>query len=191
MAIGLARAGITPNVVTIAGTVGILAVCLLVVPRGHIFLALWLILLCAFADLIDGVLARYTGLTSKWGAFLDSVCDRVADGAIFGSSAYYFATQHQYSLSAAAVCCLVTGGVVPYAKAKAESLGLRCDLGVAGRAERLIVIGVGGLFYAADIPIALEIGLWALSALAVFTIGQRCYTVWRQVKDQQAKQSPG
>ena len=116
-----------------------------------------------------------------WGAFLDSTMDRVADGAIFGSLAYWLATQHRYSAVAGTIICVVAGSIVSYAKARAESLGFRCDVGFAGRAERLILLGVGGLVATTTgFDIAIDIAVWTLAVLAVFTIGQRCYVVMRQ-----------
>ncbi len=183
-AAGLARLGVTPNMVTLAGTVGIVVVCCTLVPRGYVFWSVLALGLLALTDLLDGAIARYTGRTSTWGAFLDSVCDRIADGAIFGSFAYLLATQHRFSTAAGAIACVVTGAVVSYTKAKAESLGFSCNLGLAGRAERLILAGIGALLSSAGLEFALDIAVWLLTALALFTIAQRCFTVWQQARDQ-------
>ncbi|MGH3544661.1 MAG: phosphatidylinositol phosphate synthase [Mycobacteriales bacterium] len=183
LAAGLARLGVTPNMVTLTGTIGVVVVCCTLVPRGYVFWSLWALVALTLLDLLDGAIARHTGRTSVWGAFLDSVCDRIADGAIFGSLAYLLATQHRYSAVAGAIACMATGAVVPYAKAKAESLGLRCDLGFAGRAERLILLGVAGLLVSAGIDVAFDVVVWTLTALATLTIAQRGFAVWKQARD--------
>lgn len=186
-AVGLARLGVTPNMVTLTGTVGIVIVSCTLIPRGYIFWSVWALLLLALMDLLDGAIARHTGRTGAWGAFLDSVCDRIADGAIFGSLAYLLASQQRYVAAAGAIACLVTGSIVPYAKAKAESLGYSCNLGFAGRAERLILLGVAGLLASAGVDLALEVVVWLLTLLAVFTIAQRGFAVWQQVRRQSAQ----
>lgn len=182
-AVALARLGVTPNMVTIAGAVGVVVVSCTLIPRGYIFWSVWALVALTLLDLLDGAIARETGRTSRWGAFLDSVCDRIADGAIFGALAYLLATQQRYSAAAGAIACVVTGAVVSYTKAKAESLGFRCDLGFAGRAERLIMLGVASLFVSAGVDVAFDVVVWLLTVLAVFTIGQRFFTVWQQSRD--------
>ena len=189
-AVGLARLGVTPNMVTVAGTAGIVVVCCTLVPRGYIFWSVWALVLLTLTDLLDGAIARHTGRASAWGAFLDSVCDRIADGAIFGSLAYLLATQHRYGAMAGAIACLVTGSIVPYTKAEAESLGYNCNLGFAGRAERLILLGIGGLLASAGIELAFDVVVWLLTALALFTIAQRGYTVWQQIRRESAQLAP-
>lgn len=183
LAVRLARIGVTPNMVTVAGTVGIVVVCCTLIPWGYAFWAVWALTVCTLTDLLDGAIARYTGTTSKWGAFLDSVSDRIADGAIFGSLAYLMATEHKYAAAAGAIACVITGSVVSYTKAKAESLGFSCNLGFAGRAERLILIAIAALLWSAGVSMALDVAVWLLTALAAFTIGQRCFAVWQQSRE--------
>jgi CDP-diacylglycerol--glycerol-3-phosphate 3-phosphatidyltransferase len=125
-------------------------------------------------------MARQQGRQGKFGAFLDSTMDRVADGAIFGSVAYWLGTQHRQAAAAAALICLVAGQVVSYAKARAEGLGMTANVGVAERAERLILIGVGGLAAGLFWKYALDVALWLLAVLSVITIVQRVLTVRRQ-----------
>ncbi len=181
---GLLRAGVSPNAVTVAGTVGVLAGAV-VATRGHLVLATVIITLSAFTDLIDGAMARRLAAQSgrppnKFGAFLDSTMDRVADGAIFGAAAYWFAVSGQRVAFVGALVCLVLGQVVSYAKARAEGLGMTANVGVAERAERLILIGVGALLQGAGVPYALAVVLWLLAILSVVTIGQRMTAVYRQ-----------
>jgi CDP-diacylglycerol--glycerol-3-phosphate 3-phosphatidyltransferase len=179
-AAALLRAGITPNAVTVAGTVGVLIGALGFATRGHLFIALVVITVSCLTDMLDGSMARQRGITNKFGALLDSAMDRVADGAIFGSVAFYYATQHQPRLVAAALLCLLTGQVVSYVKARAEGLGFTCNVGIIERAERLIGIGIGGLLWTFGVPYGLEVVMWLLGALSIVTIGQRIATVYRQ-----------
>ncbi|MER7276012.1 phosphatidylinositol phosphate synthase [Dactylosporangium sp. NPDC000244] len=180
VAAALLRAGITPNAVTVIGTLGVLVGAFGFAARGHLFIALVIITVSCFTDLIDGSMARQRGITNKFGALLDSSMDRIADGAIFGSVAYWYATQHEPRVVAAALLCLLTGQVVSYVKARAEGLGFTCNVGIIERPERLIGIGVGGLLWTFGVPFGLEIVMWLLAALSIVTIGQRIGTVYRQ-----------
>jgi CDP-diacylglycerol---glycerol-3-phosphate 3-phosphatidyltransferase len=180
VAAALLRLGVTPNAVTVVGTLGVLVGALGWATRGHLFTALVIITVSCFTDMIDGSMARQRGITNKFGALLDSSMDRIADGAIFGAVAYWYATQHQPRVVAAALLCLLTGQVVSYVKARAEGLGFTCNVGIIERAERLIGIGVGGLLWTFHVPYGLEIVMWLLGALSIVTIGQRIGTVYRQ-----------
>jgi len=176
----LARAGVSPDVVTVAGTVGVLIGSLGFVARGELLIGTLIVTISVLTDMLDGAIARARGTSSKWGAFLDSTMDRIADGAAFGSLAFWLAIEGRKSAAAAALLCLVAGVIVSYAKARAEGLGLRCDVGIAERSERLIIAGVGALLEIAGVPYGLEVVLWLLTALAVFTVGQRVHVVWQQ-----------
>ncbi|WP_426505979.1 phosphatidylinositol phosphate synthase [Dactylosporangium sp. McL0621] len=180
VAAALLRAGVTPNAVTVIGTVGVLVGAFGFATRGHLFIALVIITVSCFTDLIDGSMARQRGITNKFGALLDSAMDRIADGAIFGSVAYYYATQHEPRLVAAALLCLLTGQVVSYVKARAEGLGFTCNVGIIERPERLVGIGIGGVLWTVGVPYGLEIVMWLLGALSIVTIGQRIGTVYQQ-----------
>ena len=106
--------------------------------------------------------------------------DRVSDGAIFGSVAYYLGTQGRHWAMAAALLCLVAGQVVSYVKARAEGLGFTANVGLAERTERLILVGVGGLGAGVGLWWVLDAALWVLVVLSVITVGQRLTTVYRQ-----------
>jgi Phosphatidylglycerophosphate synthase len=136
--------------------------------------------LSAFTDLIDGAMARQLGRSRKFGAFLDSTMDRIADGAVFGSVAYYFAVQQRHWTLVAALICLVSGQLVSYVRARAEGLGLTAKVGVAERAERLILLGLGGLASGFGLRYGMDAALWLLAALSLITIGQRIVHVYRQ-----------
>src|SRR6476660_8728991 len=143
----LLRAGVSPDAVTVAGTVGVLVGALGFATRGHLLIALVIVTISALTDLIDGTMARIRGVTSRWGALLDSSMDRVADAAIFGSLVYWLGVTGQQASAVAALLCLVLGQLVSYVKARAEGLGFTANVGIAERPERLILIGVGGLLY--------------------------------------------
>ncbi|MEW2375213.1 phosphatidylinositol phosphate synthase [Micromonospora sp. DT178] len=178
----LLRAGVTPNAVTVAGTLGVLVGALGFGARGHLVAGALIVTFFALTDLLDGTMARMSGGATKFGAFLDSSMDRVADSAVFGAVAYWLATQHQYSGVAAALLCLAAGGLVSYVKARAEGLGMTCNVGIAERTERLLIVGVGGLLTGVGVDPALEIALWLLAAVSIFTVGQRMAHVYRQAQ---------
>lgn len=172
----LAATPLTPNMLTIGGASGVVTGALWLFPTGHLFAGTIVCTVFALMDMLDGLLARARGTSGKFGAFLDSTLDRVADAAIFAGLAIWLVTKgHDRQLAAVALFCLVTGGLISYAKARAESLGLRCDVGIAERTERLLIglvaIGLTGL----GVPFVLAIGLWALAGLNVITVAQRVH----------------
>lgn len=178
----LLRIGVKPDWVTITGTLGVSFGALWFYPRGQFFVGTLFITVFVFSDLMDGYMARSSGQSSRWGSFLDSTLDRLADGAIFGGLALWYAGRGDSQMyTALAVACLLLGAVTSYARAKAESLGLQAKVGIAERADRLVVIlvmtGLSGLL---DLPILREIALWALAAASGITVIQRMATVHRQ-----------
>jgi CDP-diacylglycerol---glycerol-3-phosphate 3-phosphatidyltransferase len=174
----LARTPLTPNMLTVIGAVGVTAGALTLFPTGHLFVGTVICTVFVLTDMLDGALARITGSSGVFGAFLDSTLDRVADSAVFAGIAIWLAgAGHDRPLALVALFCLVTGGLVSYAKARAEGLGLRCDVGIAERTERLLIglvaIGLAGL----GVPYVLPAGLWILAVLSAITFGQRVYAV--------------
>lgn len=180
----LLKLGVTPNAVTVTGTIGVLIGAIGFGARGHLIIAVVIVTLCALTDMLDGTMARMRGRAGKFGAFLDSTLDRVADAAIFGSVAYWLLGQGRHEAVAAALICLATGQVVSYAKARAEGLGMTANVGIAERAERLVLVGLGGLLTGLGVTYAIDVALWILAVLSVITVGQRMATVYRQ--DRQA-----
>ncbi len=179
----LARTPITPNAITVIGTVGVAGAALALFPLGEMFPGAFTCTIFVFLDMLDGVLARMKGTTGTWGAFLDSTLDRVADAGIFAGLVLWFAQGgHNPLLAAVCLYCLVTGNMVSYVKARAQSLGLRCDVGLIERPERMIIslvaVGVSGL----GVPYILNIGLWALAAGSTFTFGQRMHAVYKEAQ---------
>lgn len=178
----LLRLHISPDAVTLFGTFSVVAVALVCLPQGWFVAAVLIILVLAMSDLLDGTMARLSGTSGPWGNFLDSTLDRVADGAIFGGLALYGAFHDQPWITAAAVFALVVGQVTPFAKAGAEAVGATANVGIAERAERLILIGIAVLLAGLGVPYVLPAMLWLLGILGVVTIVQRVVTVRRQLR---------
>src|SRR6516165_6104110 len=173
----LARTPVTPNALTITGTAGMTAGALWLFPTGHLFAGTLVCTGFVLTDMLDGVLARVKGTSGAWGAFLDSTLDRVADAAVFAGLTIWLARTGQRPLALVALFCLVAGGLVSYAKARAEGLGLRCDVGLAERTERLLIALVAAGLSGLGVPFVLAIGLWSLAVLSTITFGQRVLAV--------------
>jgi CDP-diacylglycerol--glycerol-3-phosphate 3-phosphatidyltransferase len=177
----LVRHGVSPDAVTAVGTLGVVAGALFFFPRGQLFWGTMVITFFVLADLLDGVVARLGGgQGSRWGAFLDSTLDRVADAAIFSGLVFYFVLSDQRVLAGVALFCLVAGALVSYAKARAEGLGMSGDVGLAERTERLVTALVAAGLDGLGVPYVLAWGLWLLAAASAFTVGQRVLHVYRQ-----------
>ena len=178
----LIRLKVSPDAVTLVGTIGVCVGALAFFPRGHLLTGAVFITCFVFSDLVDGAMARKTGRSSSFGAFLDSTLDRIGDGAIFGGLALYFAGPGDSRLYLwLSMICVVMGSVTSYARARAESLGYTAQVGIAERADRLVAIlvmtGLGAIF---DLPILMHVTLWALAAASTITVGQRIWTVRQQ-----------
>ena len=167
------RLGVSPDVVTLAGTVATCAAALICFPEQRWFLGALLIAFFVSFDLLDGTMARMSGRSGPWGAFLDSTLDRVADGAIFGGMLLGFANLGDLRTATAALACLVGGAVVSYAKARAESINVECNVGIAERAERVMLALGAAALYGLSVPYVLPAALWILAVLSWVTVGQR------------------
>ena len=181
IASSLVKAGVSPDTVTIVGTVGVSLSALIFFPGGHFIAGVLIIMLFIFSDMIDGAMARMSGRSGPWGAFLDSTLDRVADGFVFGSILIWAARSQSNWTVAAALICLVGGALISYAKARAEGLGLDCNVGIAERTERLILILLAAFVAGFGVPYVLPAALWLLAALTVVTVYQRIAHVRRQI----------
>ena len=170
----LLRIGVTPNAVTVAGTVGAVAGALILGARGYLVAGALVGTFFALTDVLDGTMARIRGGTAKFGALLDSSMDRIADASVFGAVIYYlYGQDNPYNGMVAAVICLAAGQVVSYVKARAQSLGLDADVGIAERLERLVIVGVGGLISGFGADWCLPAALWFLAVLSIVTVFQR------------------
>jgi CDP-diacylglycerol---glycerol-3-phosphate 3-phosphatidyltransferase len=187
----LAGLGITPNAITVVGTVGVVAGALVFFTQGWWFTGTLVIWAFVMFDMIDGAVARAGGLVTPFGGVLDSTCDRVADAAIFGALAWYFARHEQKWLLLAALLCLVLGSLTSYIRARAEAAGLTATVGIAERAERVIIVligtGLSGDFL--GVPYVQAVALWLLVAGSTITVGQRLATVRQQSKAQPQQQT--
>ena len=167
------RIGITANAVTWVGAIGVLLSSLFFYPRGDFLRGTAIIALFALSDLFDGAMARISKVgASRWGGFLDSTIDRITDSAILIGLAL-FLIRNDDKLAIVVLIALVTGMLVPYIRAKAESFSIPCSGGIAERTERLIIslcaIALDGL----GVPYVLSIGIWLLALLAFITVVQR------------------
>lgn len=175
------RTGVSPDVVTVAGTLGVVAGALAFFPRGMFFTGTAIVFFSVLTDLLDGAMARRLGRSSRFGAWLDSTCDRVADAAVFGGLLLWFTGDGASDvLAAVTLFCLVSGSVISYAKARAEGLGMTCDVGLAERAERLILVLLGTLLAGLGLDVALPVALWLLALASAVTVVQRLVEVRRQ-----------
>ena len=155
--------------------------CAVVIASGHLLIGLFLLILAAVPDLLDGAVAKATGTASVRGAFFDSVSDRVTDSLILGGVAWHLASAHHAHWAVLPLAVLAVSNLISYERAKAESLGLVAKGGLMERAERIIVLCIGLLFPVVLIPV-----LWLMLGLTTVTAVQRFVKVWRQAPGPQA-----
>lgn len=176
------KMGLTPNIVTIVGTIVTIAISVILIPLDHLFAAALLSGLFAAFDMLDGTMARLTTGGSNFGATLDASCDRITDGALFAAIAYwmvYVDSAHPINFAACMVV-LVSSQVISYVKARGEASGFKMIGGLVERPERLI-LGLGGVgLEGLGVPYALEVALWLLAVGSIFTIYQRMRQAARQ-----------
>lgn len=179
----LLKLGVSPDAITVLGTVGVCVGGLFFFPQGRLFAGVLVIMVFALSDMLDGSMARMSGRSGPWGAFLDSSLDRIADAAIFGGLVLWFLGDgDDTTLGALALYCLVGAALVSYVRARAEGLGLRAAGGIAERTERIVLVltvtGLAGL----GVPYVLPIGLWLLAAAITVTVVQRILAVRGQTR---------
>src|SRR3954462_14928199 len=176
----LARAGVTPDMVTLTGTLGSIAGAVFLIGTGHLFWGAFTVTLLVLLDLLDGALARARGGGSLFGAVLDSTGDRAADAAIFGALVWWYSGAGDNRLLVLlALVCLVLGVLTSYVKARAEGVGLTCDVGIVERLERLLLVLFGTGLSGLGVPYALHVALWLLVAGSAVTVAQRTLAVRR------------
>ena len=178
----LLRMGVSPDAVTIGGTLVVVTTALWAFPTGHLLLGTLIITVFVLTDSLDGVMARQAGRSGPWGAFLDSTMDRFGDGAIFAGLVLWFTAGGDDRLTAVlALACLILGSVVPYARARAEGLGMTASGGIAERADRLVLVLVATAVVGMGAPtVVLTIVLALLAVASAVTIVQRMSKVYRQ-----------
>jgi CDP-diacylglycerol--glycerol-3-phosphate 3-phosphatidyltransferase len=177
------RAGLTPNSVTILGALGLIISAAYFYSNEQYFVGTLVVTFFVLSDLFDGAMARISekGATS-WGGFLDSTIDRVTDSAIVISLALPL-IRNDDVLAYPAIVALVTGVLIPYIRAKAESFDIACSVGITERTERLIIILVAVGFHGLGVPYILAIGIWSLAVLGLVTVLQRLQVVRKGLAD--------
>lgn len=179
---GLLRMGLTPNVVTIVGAGGVVASAFYFYTSSRFSIGSLFVAIFVLSDLFDGTMARISEKgSSPWGGFLDSTIDRITDASIIVALLIGL-SKSQDPLIPVVLVALVTGILVPYIRAKAESMDIACSGGLAERTERLAIaifcIGLEGL----KVPYALAIGMWLLAILGAVTVVQRILIVRNAVR---------
>lgn len=181
----LLRLGVHPNAVTLIGTAGVVFGACFFFPQGGTML-FWGVIFIAFfvvTDMLDGTMARLSGKESRLGAYLDSTLDRVADAAIFGALVWTFRIDEP-ATAMAALLCLTLGSFVPYARARAEGLGVDAKGGLAERSDRLILGLVATALVGLGLPLwILTVTLYVLAVLAAITVVQRTMAVVHATRD--------
>ncbi|MBI3688957.1 MAG: CDP-alcohol phosphatidyltransferase family protein [Actinobacteria bacterium] len=180
----LVRVGVTADLVTVVGTVGAVGGSLACYARGAFFTGTLVIWFFVMLDMVDGAVARASGRISPFGAVLDSTGDRIADAAVFGALAWwFFGAGHSRPMALASLLCLVFGALTSYVRARAEGLGMVCTVGIAERAERLIIVLLGTGLDGLGVPYVQAVAVWLLVGLSAITVGQRLAAAYRQSAD--------
>jgi len=175
----LARTPITPNALTCIGFFISVGAAVLIIT-GHLFAAGFVVLFTGFFDSLDGALARYTNRTTRFGAALDSILDRVSEAVLLLGILVVFAVEQSFGPTLLVCVTLLGSLLVSYVRARAEALDVECEVGFFTRTERVIVLGLGLLLSSIDYAL-----ITALAIIAVFsfiTVGQRVHHIWRQTK---------
>lgn len=178
----LLKMGITPDMMTIFGTTIVVLGSWLLLAQGKLVAALFIIGLALLTDLLDGTMARISDRgASVWGNFLDSTLDRISDASVLLGLSYYLYKVND-SLFIVSMITIAVSALVPYARAKAESLNIECQGGFAERSERLLLLGFFGILHIVGISWALDLGVWILLILSSYTVYQRMAIVWKATR---------
>ncbi len=171
----LASWGVHPNLVTFIGLLVTLMVPFSILQEQWVSAGLWL-LFAGFFDVLDGALARNKGLKGPFGAFWDSTLDRLSEAVVFaGFLLYYYQHQNSRALLLAFVVCILSF-MVSYTRARAEGLGIQCEVGILPRPGRVILLALG--FFFARPTLALGV----VGVLSFVTVLQRIYCVWNETQ---------
>ncbi|MCM6774616.1 CDP-alcohol phosphatidyltransferase family protein [Nocardia sp. CDC159] len=195
----LVSTGLTPDAMTLIGTAASITAAVTLFPTDHLFWGTMVIWLFVMFDMLDGAMARARGGGTKYGAVLDATCDRVADGAIFGSLAWWAVyNEHSKQLFLATLIVLVTSQVISYAKARAEASGLSADGGLIERPDRLVIVlvgagftGIGGHWGIEWLTYAVYVAMYILAVLSIVTVFQRVLAVRNSVGARDVITPPG
>jgi CDP-diacylglycerol--glycerol-3-phosphate 3-phosphatidyltransferase len=176
----LAKTPLTPNTITWIGFVVTVGAGVLIVT-GHLFAAGFVVLAAGFFDILDGALARHTNRVTRFGGVLDSTLDRLAEAVILIGLLVVYARDKAVAEVALVGATLIGSQLVSYVRARAEGLGLKCEIGIFTRAERVVVLVLGLLLSQFDY--ALIIALAIIMVFSYVTLGQRLFYVWQQTKN--------
>jgi CDP-diacylglycerol--glycerol-3-phosphate 3-phosphatidyltransferase len=179
VAVLLLRIGVTPNGMTLVGSLGTSVMALWLWPQGEYFWGTMGVIAFVFSDLLDGTMARISKKSSLWGAFFDSTIDRVVDVALIGALLLSLLKTDD-RLALVAFVALIGGFLVSYVKARAQALSFTCDGGFAERAERVIILLTAVGFAGLGVPYILAVGVWVLAVSSLATFVFRVYQVWKQ-----------
>jgi CDP-diacylglycerol--glycerol-3-phosphate 3-phosphatidyltransferase len=172
----LSKKGITPNALTLIN-LALNVVAAYVIATGHFLLGGVLVLVAGLFDLFDGALARFTRQTTRFGAILDSVADRISEAAILCGLLIWYIPQEEVSREIVLIFVVLIGSfLVSYIRARAEGLGWQCQVGLFTRAERVIVLAIGLLIN------QIFIALCVLVIFVFITVVQRLVYLWKQGK---------
>jgi len=178
----LVRIGVTANIISTVGGLGSTFAALHFFSRGEFFVGVLAVTFFVLFDLFDGAVARSTKSGgSKWGALLDSTLDRISDAAIFIGGLLFFLKTSD-SLTAIFLIAATASFLVSYIKARAESLSIECDGGIAERSERLLIVLVAYGLHGLGLNYAMAIGMWLVAILSIITVLQRMLIVYKAVK---------
>ena len=174
---------ITPNMLTLFGLV-ITGVGAATVAVNHLFIGGLVLWFAGLFDIFDGALARASGRVYRYGAFFDSTVDRYSEGAVYLGLLVYFLGRHHTLEPILILVALAGSFLVSYVRARAQSLGFTCDVGILARPERVVVIVAGLLLERIHVPgwhfTTLTLALWILAIGTNFTAIQRVWVVWQQ-----------
>jgi len=175
----IARTPITPNTLTVCSLL-ITVIAAVLIVQGYLFVAGFVVLFAGIFDILDGALARTTNRVTKFGGALDSTLDRLAEAVIFIGLLVVYARDKAIGEVALVGVALISSLLVSYVRARAEGLGIECQVGIFTRSERIIVIVLGLLFSHFDYVL---IGaLIIITIFSIFTVIQRLYHVWKQTR---------
>lgn len=175
---GLVKVGVTADVLTVVGVLMAVA-CAVVIGLGHPVWGAVLLIASSLPDLLDGPVAKASGMQSIRGAFFDSVCDRISDTLVLGGIAWHLSQTERPELVVLPLALLGVSQFLSYMRAKAEIYGFDAKGGIMERAERVIAICVGLLFSSILVPV-----LWLILGLTLVTCVQRFAKVWKQATDE-------
>ena len=178
---GLLALRVGPDAITVVGSVGVTLVSVVFVANGQWIPAAVLLPVLLVTDLLDGTMARLAGRQGPWGSFLDSTTDRITDGVLFAALAYWAMSTGDTAFTVSAGIALIAGFVTSYIRAKAESIGVDCKVGIAERAERVGAVWFGVALAALGFQL-LPLIVHVLAALSVITVGQRVMHVRRALR---------